>query len=459
MTDKPTLSQHLSAFAADLDGGRIPPDVRQRAKMLLLDAIGVAFAATRFEFAQRALAGLRLMGSGESDVIGMPARLSLRDAVLLNAVLVHGLDYDDTYLPGSVHLSASCVPTVLGVGAARGATGYDLLTALALGLEVDARLGAAGRGGFLRAGFHATSIVGTFACALAAGRLMDLTADQLTMAQGIALSTTSGNMQPMQDGSWTKRMHPGLSGASGILAATLAQQGFIGPAQAYEGRFGLFPCFLGAYAKDADLGLVRDALGERWEFPRASIKLFPACHQSHAFFNAAIGLANEHRLHAEDIESIRVRIGEHAVQLVCEPLAAKRKPDSSYAAQFSLPYGIACCLTRGRFGLSELEPASYSNAALLALAHKVDYEVDPDSGFPKFRSGEVIVNLKDGKTLGKRESILPDEPATDDAILEKFMDTATSVMSASRARRIRDAVLGLEQLENVSTLTRMLGGL
>jgi 2-methylcitrate dehydratase PrpD len=458
MADNQTLSETLAAFVADAEAERIPAEVRQRAKMMLLDAIGVAFAATKFEFAQRALAGLRLMGSGDSQVIGMPAKLALRDAVLLNGVLVHGLDYDDTYLPGSVHLSASIAPTALGVAAARGASGRDLLTAFALGLESGARLGAAGRGGFLRAGFHATSIVGTFACTLAAGRLMHMPADQLVMAQGIALSMTSGNMQPMQDGSWTKRMHPGLSGASGIMAATLAQQGYVGPREAYEGRFGLFPCFLGEHAKNADLGLVRDALGERWEFPRTSIKLYPACHQSHAFFNAAIGLAREHRLRVEDIESIRVRVAEPAVQLVCEPLAAKRKPESSYAAQFSLPYGIACCLTRGRFGLAEIEQPSYSNAALIALAHKVDYEVDPDSGFPKFRSGEVIVVLKDGRKLSKRESILPDEPATDEAILEKFVDTASSVMSAARARHLRAAVLDLERLEDVGTLMRLLGG-
>jgi 2-methylcitrate dehydratase PrpD len=268
----------------------------------------------------------------------------------------------------------------------------------------------------------------------------------------------SGNMQPMQDGSWTKRIHPGLSGASGILAATLAGQGYVGPREAYEGRFGLYPCFLGPYAKDADLGLVRDGLGERWEFPRASVKLFPACHQSHAFFNAAIGLSREHDIRGEDIESIRARIAEPAVPLICEPLAAKRKPDSSYAAQFSLPYGIACCLTRGRFGLAELEQSSYSNPALGALAHKMDYEIDPDSGFPKFRSGEVIVTLRDGRKLSKRESILPDEPATDDAILEKFMDTATSVMSVSRARRIRDAILDIERLEDTRSLTAMLSG-
>ena len=88
------------------------------------------------------------------------------------------------------------------------------------------------------------------------------------MAQGIALSMTSGNMQPIQDGSWTKRMHPGLSGASGVMAATLAQQGYVGPTETYEGRFGLFPCFLGAHAKDADLNIIREGLGQRWEFPR-----------------------------------------------------------------------------------------------------------------------------------------------------------------------------------------------
>jgi 2-methylcitrate dehydratase PrpD len=457
VSQKKTLSQELSEFAAGLERQQIPAEVLQRAKMLLLDAVGVAFAATKFDFAQRALAGLRLMGSGDADLIGIPDKLALRDAVLMNAILVHGLDYDDTYLPGSIHLSASCVPTALGVGASIGASGQDVLTACALGLEAGARLGAAGKGGFLRAGFHATSIVGTFACALVAGRLMKMPAGRLTMAQGIALSMTSGNMQPMQDGSWTKRMHPGLSGASGVLAATMAQQGYIGPTEAYEGRFGLFPCFLGQYARDADLNLAHDGLGQRWEFPRSSIKLFPACHQSHAFFNAAIGISRAHEVRPEHIESIRVRIAEPAVPLICEPLAAKRKPDSSYAAQFSLPYGIACCLTRGRFGLGELEQASYSNPALLALAHKVDYEIDPSSGFPKFRSGEVIVNTKDGRKLTQRESIRPDEPAADDAIAEKFMNSAGSVMSQARATRLRDAILDFERIENVRSLTRMLG--
>ena len=453
---KPTISQTLAQFATRLAWDEIPAPVQERAKLLLIDAIGVAFASTQFDFAQRALAALKQLGAGDSPVIGMSDTLALRDAAMLNGMLIHGLDYDDTYLPGSVHLTASCVPTVLGVAAANGASGKELLIALALGLETAARLGAAGSGGFLRAGFHATSVCGTFGATLAAGRLMRLDAAQLTLAQGAALSMASGTMQPMQDGSWTKRMHPGWAAVSGITAATLAREGYIGPSEAYEGRFGLFTTFLGTHAKEADVSGIVDGLGDEWQFPRASVKLFPACHQSHAFFNAAIGIARKHKISVTDIDSIRARIAEPAVPLVCEPLAAKRKPDSSYAAQFSLPYGIACCLTRGGFGLAELDERSFKDEGLVALAHKVDYEVDPESGFPKIRTGDVLVNMKGGANYKQREQILPDEPAPAEAILDKFTGTTAAAMAAGRTARLRDMLLELERLPNVRELTRLL---
>lgn len=452
------ISDALARFVAGFDAAALPPEVARRAKLLMLDAVGIAFASTRFDFAQRALSALLELGSGESEVIGAPHRLTLRDAVLMNAILVHGLDYDDTYLPGSVHLTASCVPTALGIGGQRAVSGKELLTACALGLEIDARLGAAGKGGFLRAGFHATSILGTFACTLIAGRLMQLTVPQLTMAQGVALSMASGNMQPMQDGSWTKRMHPGWSGVSAITAATLAKHGFIGPLAAYEGRFGLYPHFLGEHFGNADLGAITRGLGEQWEFPRASVKLYPACHQSHAFMNAAIKLAREHRIKAEEVESILGLVAEPAVPLICEPLESKRAPDGSYAAQFSLPYGIACCLVRGRFGLEELEERSYTDPTLRALAARVSYKIDPDSGFPKFRSGEVIVRTRDGGELSRRESVSPDEPASEAEIVDKFMNNVAPVMSAARANRIRETVLDLEAVADARALTGLLSG-
>ncbi len=458
MPNQTLIAESIAAFAASLEPAQIPPEIWQRAKLLTLDAIGVAFASSGCDFARKTRAALTAFGRGDSQVIGMPDTLALRDAVLLNGVLVHGLDYDDTYLPGSVHLTASCVPAGLGMAAHVGASGREFMLAILLGLEIGARLGLAGNGGFLRAGFHATGILGAFACSIIAGRLLKLDRQQLAMAQGIALSTASGNMQPIEDGAWTKRMHPGWAAAGGITAAMLAREGFIGPRAPYEGRFGLFRCFLGAHASVANPSAVSDALGTRWEFVRSSIKLFPACHQAHAFMNAALKLGRAHAIDPNQVEAIKVLIAEPAIPLICEPLESKRRPDSSYAAQFSLPYTIACCLIRGKFGLPELEESSYTDPALRSLAQKVSYEVDPNPGFPKFRSGEVHVTMKNGAKFQCREQIVPDEPAPEAAIVEKFMNNAQLCMTADRAAKIRDMILGIETLENTQSLASSLAG-
>jgi 2-methylcitrate dehydratase PrpD len=454
LEEQTLISRQLAAFVSSANA--IPPEVTRRAKLLMLDAAGIALASSSHDFAGVALRALHALSTGDADVIGMSEKLALRDAVLLNGTLVHGLDYDDTYLPGSVHLTASCVPVALGVAAFTGASGRDLLTACTLGLEVCARLGAAGKGGFAKAGFHATSVLGTFAAALIASRLMKMTQAQAVGAQGIALSAASGTMQALQEGSWTKRMHPGWAAAAAITAAFLAREGFTAPAASYEGRFGLFRCFQGEHAGNAELPIVTARLGDHWEFPRASIKLYPAGHHLHAFMNAAKKLARDHALRTEDVESVRARVAEIVVPLICEPVEDRMRPHSSYAAQFSLAYAIACCLERGRFGLDEIEAPAYTDPKLLALAGKFSYEVDPDSGFPKFRTGEVIVRLRDGRELRQRESIMPDEPATEEEILEKFMSNACTVMGTARAEEMRDRLMNLEREPNARAISRML---
>jgi 2-methylcitrate dehydratase PrpD len=452
-----TLSQRVAEFVASRTWDSIPPAVRERAKLVMLDAIGTAFAASRYPFAPVALSALGSLGDGDHTVIGMDARLALRDAVIMNGILVHGLDYDDTYLPGSVHLSASCVPVVLGLGAHPRAGGREMLMACLLGLEISARIAAAAKGGFVNAGFHATGIAGVFGSAVAAGRLMKLDAAQHALAQGVALSVTSGTLQPLQEGSWTKRLHPGWAGASGITAAAFARSGYVAPAQAYEGHFGLYTCFLGSHQASAQPDTVAEGLGDIWEFTRTSIKLFPACHQLHAFMNAAIKLAREQNFTADNVEFVRTLIADAAVPLVCEPLASKLKPSSSYSAQFSLPYSVACALMRGKFGLNEIEAPAYTDPQLLKLAQKVSYEIDPNPGFPKSRSGEVIVKMKDGRELRCRDNILPDEPASAEAIVGKFMQNTDGILAPVRAERIRDAVLGLEQVLDAGEFVRTLG--
>jgi len=452
------ISASLAAFAHGLRPEAVPAPVRERAKHLMLDALGIALASGTFDFAKKALAGLRALGTGESWVIGMGAQLAPRDAAIMNGILVHGLDYDDTYLPGSIHLAATAVPAALAAAALEGASGRELLAACIVGLETGARLSLAGRGNIHRAGFHPTSVCGAFSAALVAGRLMKLTPAQLSMAQGVALATASGTVQPMQDGTWTKRFHPGWASAAGITAASLARAGFEAPPEAYEGRYGFYNVFLGQWASEAVKDDVTARLGAHWEFPRASIKLYPACHHVHAFANAALRLREEHGVEAADIASVRARVAGIAVPLVCEPPAEKCAPESSYIAQFSLQYALACSFARGRFGLRELEAPAYTDDGLRALARKVSYEVDPDSGFPRTRTGEIVVRLKNGSELRRREEILPDEPAADAEIVAKFMENAQMAVSGARAARIRDLVLGIEEEKDARTFARELGG-
>ncbi|MBK5103530.1 MAG: MmgE/PrpD family protein [Burkholderiales bacterium] len=445
-----TIAATLAAFAGNLDLEAIPAAVIERAKHLILDAVGIAHASTGYEFARRSLAAAAELsaGAGDMPVIAMPARLQLRDAMLLNGILVHGLDYDDTHVQGVVHATASCFPCALGVAAHAGVDGKALLAAYVVGVEAAARLGAVAKGGFHQVGFHPTGLVGAFAAALVAGRLLGLDAQQLAMAQGIALSAASGSLEFLNDGAWTKRMHPGWAGVAGYTAATLARHGFVGPRETYEGRFGLYASHLGQYAKDMDLALATAGLGETWELARVAVKPMPACHFTHACADAAAILRARHGLKPADIRSVRALVPKEVIKTVCEPVATKKHPQNSYDAQFSIPYIVATALARGSFGLAHLEDAALADADVLALAQRVEYEADPASPFPKYFSGEVVVTTHDGRELRQREEInrgAADRPISNEEIVKKFMDNAGLVLPATRAAQIRDLVLAMDQ--------------
>jgi 2-methylcitrate dehydratase PrpD len=457
----PLVAETLARFTAGLSFDRIPAAVVARAKHLILDAVGIALASTGFDFAHRALTAVRgLAGDGDSPVIGFPALLPMRDAALVNGILIHGLDYDDTHIGGVVHPTASLLPTVLAVGARRRVGGAAALTAYVAGIEAAARLGAVARGGFHQIGFHPTGLIGAFACALAAGKLMGLSEEQLTMAQGIALSAAAGSLEFLEDGAWTKRFHPGWAANAGITAAALAQQGFVGAKRAYEGRFGLYSSHLQERYDPADLALATRDLGEVWELMQVAVKPFPACHFTHACADAAIALKRDHHLDVRSIEHVAALVPAEVVKTVCEPVANKRRPANAYDAQFSIPFIVAAALIRGRFTLAELTPEAISNPEILALAERVDYQLDPDSGFPRYYSGELVVTTADGHRLSHREHMnrgCGDRPLSEAEILNKFRDNAGRAVAPERARDIAETMLGLDAANDLRDVAQRLG--
>jgi 2-methylcitrate dehydratase PrpD len=419
----------------------------------MLDATGIAFASGRYEFAHKAMTAIAgLGGEGSVPVIGMPARLPPRDAALINGILVHGLDFDDTHSGGIIHATASLWPTVMATSYMRGASGADLLTAYVAGIEAAIRLAAVGSGPFHQLGFHPTGLIGVFGCTLAAGTLMGLSPKALVMAQGIALSMASGSMEFLEDGAWTKRMHPGWAAQSGITAAALARQGFVGPSRAYEGRFGLFNAYIQAGIEAERWGRATAGLREVWETMAVAVKPLPACHFTHACSDAAIALIAKHKFAIADIERIKALVPAEVVKTVCEPVANKRRPANAYDAQFSIPYLVAASLVRGRFGLAELEPDVLADETILRLCDLLDYEVDARSTFPRHYTGEVQIALKDGRTLVHREAMnrgCADRPLSNAEIVDKFAGNARLSLSARQADEVREAVLGLDRAVDV----------
>jgi 2-methylcitrate dehydratase PrpD len=455
------ISLRLARFAADLTPGDVPADVMEQAKRHMLDALGIALAASGFDFAQRAAHAIAgLSDGGTHPVIGFPMRLGLRDAVLLDGTLIHGLDYDDTHSDAVVHGSASAVPVALHMARRHGASGREALLAYLLGIEASSRIGAAAQGGFHQVGFHPTGMVSAFGAALTAGRLAGATAAQMAGAQGIVLSMAAGSLEFLQDGSWTKRLHPGWAGVCAITATALAKSGYKAPPAAYEGRFGLFRSHLQEKAP-ADLSRCTEGLGTVWEMRNVALKPYPCCHFNHAFADAALALRAAHALRPEDIARITCRIHEGQVKVVCEPEASKKTPANSYDAQFSVHYAVACALVHGRFTLDELEEEAIRDPRVLALTARTGYEHDPNSLFPRYYGGELVIETKDGRRLVHSEPHnrgSDAKPLSAADVERKFLDNAKRRIARDRAQRVLDLVMALDQAESVTALGEALQG-
>lgn len=452
------IADRIAQWVLEVEPSRIPDPVLRKAKQLILDCTGISFASSREAFAAAALRGLRKAGGGSTPVIAMEADLPLRDAVLLNGLLVHGLDFDDTHMEGIIHASASCLPCALGVAAEVGASGRDMLVAYVTGLEIATRLSIVAKGKLHARGFHPTGLIGAFACTLIAGKLLGLSRRQLTMAQGIALSLASaGSQEFLQEGAWTKRLHPGSGAAAGITAALLASEDFVGPTGTYEGRYGLYRIYL-----QEDLGDQLEAaladLGRVWRTAEIAVKPFPICHYNHGVMDAAIAAAGEPGLRVDEIDMIEAFLPEAAHHIVCEPIELKRRPLNDYDARFSAPYAVAVGLARRQFGLAELKAETRSDPEVLALAAKVVCLPQPNAAFPKYFSGEVALKLKDGRRIVRSEMMnrgCPDRPLSDEDVWSKFVANASLALNGEVVEVLGARILSVEK-DDAASFARFL---
>jgi 2-methylcitrate dehydratase PrpD len=441
---QPAAARRLARFVVELGLDAVPPGVVTAASRLALDTLGNALAASPEAFG-RAVLGVaeRLGGTAESTLLGSPARVAAANAVLANATLAHGLDFDDTREDAIVHTGCVAVTTALAVGEAVGAGGRAVLEASIAAVEVMCRVGLAVPGALHARHFHPTSITASFAAATAAARLYKLSEDQLVHAFGICGSQASGLIEYLVDGSWTKRLHPGWGAHAGVIATLLARGGFTGPTTVLDGEHGLYAAFAGGH--DAGrLETLLDSLGRGWELEELTLKPYPCGSIAQPYMDCAMRLRE--RVRPAEIAAVRCRTAAGPVPRLWEPLAGKHAPPNGYAAKFSLPYLLATVLVRGRAGLAEFADEAVREAEVLAVARRVTYELDPTIDYPRQFVGDVELTLTDGRVLRERQGRPrggPGAPLTRAEVEAKFRGNAGLVLPPDQVEAAIRAVDGL----------------
>jgi 2-methylcitrate dehydratase PrpD len=416
---KTAVAEILADDIAALDPAKLPVAVRAKCEDLLIDVVGLCLTARNEDYVKAALAGWD--DEGPCTAIGHGRRMSAAGAAFVNGTAAHGEDFDDTFEGGPVHAGAVIVPAVLAACERHHPDGPAALVGIAVGVETICRLSVVVPKAVHKAGFHPTAVFGAMAAAAGVGAALKLTARQLVDALGIVGSMAGGIIEYLAEGTWTKRMHAGWAAQSGLRAALLARAGFIGPRTVFEGVHGLFHGF--AHTTKGDYDALTGGFGERWVTETLAFKPYPCGTMTHPYIDCARRLATR-GIKAEDVKELVCEVGEGTVHRLWEPLAAKQRPPNGYAGKFSTPYCIAAGFVRGNVGLSDFSDAAVRDPAVVALASKVRYQIDPQNPYPNNFTGHIRAVLADGHVIEERQPHMrggAHEPLTRTDIEEKFV--------------------------------------
>jgi 2-methylcitrate dehydratase PrpD len=464
----------LAAFAAGLSPDGIPPGVLHQARRLLLDTVGCMLGAAGTELGRRNLAWQEVIDAGgDATVVGGTRRASPMVAACVNARLAGALDADETFPSArqTTHHGASTAAAALALGEANGLSGRDLLVALVAGYEVGARISVAliphedGSGG-LRAGWGPG---GVLACAVAAAKLLGLSAPRTAHAMGIAgLHTDTPALQWVQSpvAPMVKTADAGWHAATGLAAASMASVGITGYDRILEGDSGLWRA-LGyrGFDQDALLG----GLGQRWYLLDAAFKPWPCQYWMHYPLTALHELVTGSGLKAAEVERVVLRVdGRCGSAKFRNP-----EPPGEVDRSFSLPHATAMLLLGIPPGPSWVEDGIAERADVRRLRQLVEVELrSPEDGrvttvdhIVRAIPTRVVVSTAAGEVERRVDYALgspwsPRSYATDDALKRKFRDfTAAEPAEADHridSEKLIDRLLAIDQEPDVRTVTRLL---
>ncbi|MBT8365911.1 MAG: MmgE/PrpD family protein [Deltaproteobacteria bacterium] len=454
------LTREIIQKCHELYYNDLSDDVIDRTKYLLLDYIGVT---ARGSLSDSSIPVLRLVQDLNKTtegavVIGTNIKVSPPYAALANGTAAHSLELDDVVNEASLHPAVAIMPAALAAAQFAGASGKEFLAAIVTGYEVAIKLGIAlDPASHYARGFHPTGTCGTMGAAITAAKILGLNQSAMTNALGVAGSMAAGSMEFLNDGAFTKRLHPGWAAHSGIMAALLAKEGFTGPGTVIEGKFG----FLHAYSNGSNPTQILKYWAAPYEVMNTSIKPHACCRYKQGPIDGILEMMRTNRLNASDIEKVNLGILKAGFPLVAEPAELKSNPKSVVDAQFSMPFGAAVAILHGKAALSEYSMENINSAQVKAIMDRIFCIEDPEieKEYPKKWSASVTILTKGGQEYSTRVDYPkgdPENPFTWEELIDKFRNLVSPVFSTEKQNEIITKVKSLEKENDIRDFSMIL---
>jgi 2-methylcitrate dehydratase PrpD len=443
----------------------IPGDVVDVTKKTILDILGTILGGSGAGAGIKEIVEVVKDGGGkeESSVLGYGMKTNAWMAAFANGAMAHSLDYDNVHDDAFTHPSTSTVPAAFAVAERVGkVNGKDFITAVALGDDLHCRLGYA----LCRAGDFSTQgawmpplVLGGFAAAAVSAKLLGLDEERIVDAFGIAFNRTGGSLEIIHDPGLLRGLYAAFPGITGVLAAVMAEHGIPGIKTCFEGKAGLYNVyFRGIYDRDS---LTKD-LGKVFEGAGVSFKAWPSCRFTNAYIDATLQIVKEQDLKPADVKEVVAYYQAENVKNCCEPLEARRRPQTPPEAKLSLPFTIAMAIALRKVEIGDFSADSINSPILLELARKVTAKYDPNLKSDSKTMLPAVVEIKTGKgaVYSKRVDLVyghPQNPMSWEDLIRKFRDCVSYSAKSIPEENIDRVIEKVRRLEGVQDMREIVG--
>lgn len=414
MTKTEAYLQNIRTLAAQ----PIPDAVYARAKRSLLDYLAVACAGSRFQaeklakyydFAEPEQGAFKAIGTGRS--------YTLKEAVFLNGLNGHALDFDDGTNSGIIHLGSPIFSLLLPLAQRYGYTVDAVLRAAIIGYETSYTMAVSIQPGHKALGYHATGTCGVLGAAIAASYLLGFTEEEREQAFAAACVSASGMLLVLDDGSELKPYNVAKSALLALTAVQLAKSGFKGHPDPLGAPRGYLKMMTGS----ADVEMKPFLLNGTYAISKSYTKPYASCRYTHPSVEAAIHLRNQYGIKAADVEQIDIQTYSLAVSG-----HDHTEIPGSYSAKMSIPYSTAAALIYGKAGLQEFSEDMVKDQEILGLTAKVKVAADEkmSAAFPAEQTAVVTIRTA-AQSYTERVDFPkgePENPLNDAEFHERYLD-------------------------------------